>query len=147
MDCRITEPSPFSARWYSHKTRTAGLRYEVGVAISTGSIVWAHGPFPCGTHTDLTIFRLKLKGMLDSKEKVVADCGYPDKQCVTPRVDDSRDMTALLARHETMNRRLKQFAVLSHVFRHDRSLHSHCFHAVCNLTQLMIENGEPLFNV
>ena len=116
--------------------------------MSAGSIVCVHGPFPCGSRADLVIFRLKLKGMLDLNEKAVADRGHSDERCVIPRAEnDWSDLSALLARHETMNRRLKQFTVLSNSFRHDRSLHSRCFPAICNLTQLMIENGEPLFNV
>jgi len=45
-DSRISEPSPFSATWYSHKFHGAGLRYEVGLSISTGQIVWVNGAFP-----------------------------------------------------------------------------------------------------
>ena len=46
-----------------------------------------------------------------------------------------------------MNKRLKQFGALSGVFRHDMMKHSTIFHAVALLTQLAIEDGEPLFQV
>jgi hypothetical protein len=36
---------------------------------------------------------------------------------------------------------------MSHRFRHSLNLHPCFFHAVTNLTQPMIENGEPLFCV
>lgn len=52
-----------------------------------------------------------------------------------------------MARHETVNSRIKQFAVLTNAFRHDLDLHYKCFHAVANITQLMIENDEPLYQV
>ena len=51
------------------------------------------------------------------------------------------------ARHETANKRLKQWGVLSQVFCHDLKKHSICFQAVAVLTQLLIENGEPLFQI
>ena len=51
-DFRIQEPSPFDPKWYSHKFRGPGLRYEIGVCIKTGWIVWVNGPFPAGAWPD-----------------------------------------------------------------------------------------------
>ena len=51
------------------------------------------------------------------------------------------------SRHETANKRIKQFSVISGVFRHDVDLHGLCFHAVANITQLAIRRNEPLFQV
>jgi hypothetical protein len=68
-DLQIYEPTPFSKKWYSHKFRAAGLRYEVAVCIQTGDIVWFHGPFPCGEWPDLKIFRDGLKKVLAPGEK------------------------------------------------------------------------------
>jgi len=53
----------------------------------------------------------------------------------------------ILARHETVNKRIKQFCCMNVRFRHSLHLHPRFFHAAVNLTQLMIENGEPLFSV
>ena len=50
-------------------------------------------------------------------------------------------------RYETVNERLKYFNVLSNTFRLPLKRHSACFRAVAVLTQLNIENGEPLFEV
>ena len=50
-------------------------------------------------------------------------------------------------RHETLNRRLKNWGILGQVFRHNVLLHGMGFHACAVLTQLTIENGEPLFEV
>ena len=44
-DFFIQEPTTFSKSWYSHKFRGAGLRYEVGIAIQTGDIVWTNSQF------------------------------------------------------------------------------------------------------
>ena len=38
-DFRILEPSPFDPKWYSHKFKGAGVRYEVGICLKTGWIV------------------------------------------------------------------------------------------------------------
>ena len=68
-DFRILEPSPFSKKWYSHKFRGPGLRYEVAVGIQSGHIVWTNGPFPAGV-PDIVIFRYSLKNKLVEGERV-----------------------------------------------------------------------------
>jgi len=47
-DFWVPEPKPFNPDYYSHKFNHAGLRYEIGICIVTGWIVWINGPFPCG---------------------------------------------------------------------------------------------------
>jgi hypothetical protein len=66
IDFRIQEPrkNGFNTKWYSHKYNKPGIRYEVATCINTGHIVWIHGPFPCGSHDDRTVFRLGLKNFL-----------------------------------------------------------------------------------
>ncbi len=54
-DFRIREPTPFSPKWFSYKFKGAGLRYEVGLLLETGDIVWVNGPFSCGKWIDLEI--------------------------------------------------------------------------------------------
>ena len=88
--------------------------------------------------------------MLDDGEKVVADRGYQDEWCEIPSdtlAATSKIQATMRARRETLNKRLKQLFSVSHKFRHNISRHFDCFHAVRNLTQLMIESGEPLFNL
>jgi hypothetical protein len=52
------------------------------------------------------------------------------------------------SRQETVNKRFKQWGCLSRVFRHhDLRKHSSLFRAVAVITQMAIENGEPLFSV
>ena len=75
-------------------------------------------------------------------EFVIADNGYGDERCIQP--PGNRDphhnlLAAIRARHEILNKRLKQFGVLNLKFRHDLSLHRHCFFAVLNITQLLLE--------
>ena len=52
-DCPIEKKG---RRWYSHKFKKPGVRYEVGVAIKSGDIVWINGPYPCGAYADIKIF-------------------------------------------------------------------------------------------
>ncbi len=147
-DCKIREPSPFSPKWYSHKHRWAGLRYEMAIFISTGYIVWVNGPFLCGSFSDLRIFWRNLKNILENDEQVIADRGCPDTKCVycpsTLVYPDALYLT-VRAKHEGVNKRIKQFKVINSTFRHNISTHGLCFHAVANPTELMILNGCPPF--
>jgi DDE superfamily endonuclease len=117
-DFRIREPTPFSSKWYSHKFKGPGLRYEVAVAISTGYIVSIHGPFPCGRYPDIKIFRTLLKHQLLPYERVEADKGYRGEPLYVScphdfSSDAKKDAKAKArARHETINRRLKQWSCL-----------------------------------
>ena len=95
----------------------------------------------------MKIFRLKLKQRLLPGEKVVADVGYRDERCsyYTQEQDLSGNWGFVRARHEAINKRLKQFGVLSRVFRHDISRHCDCFYAVANITYVLIKNDGPVF--
>ena len=151
-DYKITEPKPFNPGWYSHKFKGPGLRYEIAIAIHTGYIVWVHGPFPCGQYSDRRIVRLALHGALLPGEQYIADSGYRDRNspALTPtghNNDVERKRAVIRARHEVVNRRLKQFAVLGHKFRHDREKHAIAFRAVANVTQLMMVVEEPMWDI
>lgn len=147
-DCSILEPYPFDRKWFSHKFKSAALRYEIGVVIETGDISWVNGPFPAGENPDISIFRKDLKLHLMNKETVVADKGYRgDVACVTDSYINSDRLliNRVRARHETINKRLKTFNILKHRFRHDKKKHSICFHAVANITQIIFENNPPFY--
>ncbi|CAB9531504.1 unknown protein [Seminavis robusta] len=91
--------------------------------------------------------------MLTAGEKVHADGGYPGEpdHIVMPADDISAAFTKLAAQdrgwHETVNHRFKMFNILHRVFRHDVDKHQPAFMAVAVITQLALENGEPLFSV
>jgi hypothetical protein len=122
-DFEIYQWQPFWTGWYSHKFKGPGLRYEVGLCILTGDIVWIHGPFPCGRWPDLKIFRSALKNALPPGEKVVANLGYRGKPAhiITPSGDGTEQEGLVYGRHETVlvNRRFKHWNILQRVFRHD----------------------------
>ena len=109
-------------------------------------MVWAHGGLPCGEWPDLWLARNAIIGELRPGEMIIADRGYNDPQYFDIS-DGDQKKKEILARHETVNRRIKQFCCLNCRFRHDLYLHPRFFHAVVNLTQLMIENGEPLYHI
>jgi hypothetical protein len=51
------------------------------------------------------------------------------------------------ARHKTLNGWLKNWGILSQVFRHNIMMHSDVFRVCAVVTQLTIQDGEPLFEV
>jgi hypothetical protein len=155
-DCAIAEPWPwkssFNRQFYSEKINGAAVKYEVGVCIQTGYIVWVNGPFKAGKWHDIMVYRRNLKGMLHADEMVEADRGYRGDPTIRDpdtvfSQSDKRAKDLARARHETVNGRLKIFRVLSSVFWHDRNLHQFVFHAVVVITQISFENGSPPFSV
>jgi hypothetical protein len=50
-------------------------------------------------------------------------------------------------RQETVNKRFKQWGILRQTYRHDLVDHRDVFGAIVVLTQLAIQNAEPLFPV
>jgi len=59
----------FAKEFMSHKFKGNGLKYEVGVCIATGHIVWVHGPSRAGESEAFVSF-------LNDDEMAVADSGY-----------------------------------------------------------------------
>jgi hypothetical protein len=150
-DFRIPEQKPFWTGWYSHKFKGPGLRYEVALSIQNGWICWIKGPFAPGPWPDVKIFRGWLKHRLQAGERCEADLGYQGEFAINdPRefntAAERKMKENIRARHETVNRRFKQFNCLKN-FRHSIDLHGYCFDAIAVITQLGIENGEPLFQV
>lgn len=143
------------SNFYSFKYKASGLRYEVAVCILSGECVWVNGPFEPGMYNDIQIFRTAIMDELEEGERVEADDGYraesPGKvkcpQSMTRREDTVVMATVVRRRHETINKRFKQFGALKQVFRHDISCHGKCFRSIAVVTQLCIRNGEPLFSV
>ena len=144
---------PWNPKWYSHKYEGPGVRYETGVCIQTGDVVWTRGPFPCGKWPDAKIFQTKLQHMLEDGEMVEADSTYkamPYHVRMPHEWITGADCIAklqALARHETIHRRLKTFNILGNRFRHDLTLHKIVHQACTALIQLGIQKGEMKFNI
>jgi hypothetical protein len=151
-----------SSKWYSHKHNGPGLTYELAIAIRTNNLVWINGPYKASTH-DITMFRGGNKGQTENQnclyykipdgKKAIGDGGYkgePSKISYTRELDPSdvkKWKGRVKARHETFNKRIKDFRILSEVFRSDIKKHGLVFNAVCVLCQYDMENGHPLFDV
>ena len=122
-----------------------GLRYEIAIAID-GSVVWPTGPYKTGSFPDVVIFQNPLKSMLGRDENVIADRGYPDEKFVTNNHKINGILEALRAKHETLNRKLKSFSVLSSTFRQKPKLQKYVIYSVLNIVQSKLKN-EGLFSL
>ena len=142
----------FDPKFMSHKFKSNAVKYEVGVCILSGNIVWINGPFR-GGESDITIIRQAALDALDKNEMIEADGGYNGEpyyiKC--PNDASSRNQryikTVARSRHETTNKRFKIFEILKIRFRHSMLQHSMCFRAVAVITQLNIEHGAPLYSL
>lgn len=146
-DFSIYDKKPFDSKWYSFKLNRAGIRYEVGICIATGFIVWFFGGYKAGKFNDLQLAREEFTSMLLPGEKAIADKGYNDSRYfVNPRTLflNRRQMKNIMARHENVNQRIKSFQCMRQMFRHGWKRHNLCFEAVIKLVQIKLLNGEPL---
>ena len=131
------------------------MRYEVAVSIIGGDVVWINGSYECGSWPDISIFRDGLLSMLEDGERIEADDGYigaAPKYARCPKsISNPSIMEAMQSvvrrRHETVNKRFKQWSVLKSAFRGDIDQHGKYFRLAAIVTQLAIDNGEPLFRV
>ena len=145
-----TKGNAFASHKYAGKS---ALRYNLGVSILGDDLVWIQGPYPVGKYNDIKIFNKVLHHFLDPGEQVEANKGYvghPDKIKCPQNVGNPAEKWAmqgrLRARHEMLNRQLKNWGILSQVYRHVIMVrHGKVFHACAVVMQLTIENGEPLF--
>jgi hypothetical protein len=158
IHCQISEIRTKPDKvWCSYKNKKPGVVYELAIAVYDSSLVWINGPFPAGT-SDLNVFRAPggLKEQIPQGKRLIADQGYlAEKQlCSLRNPLDTLAVKQLKARakarHETFNKRLKEWNVLSQRFRSTRdslSKHKTVFEACCVLTQYDIEDNHPLFDV
>ena len=156
VHCRISEirTNP-SKDICSYKDKHPGLVYELAIAVYKDSLVWINGPFPAGW-SDLKVFRAGLKDAVPIGKRLIADQGYVGEPgiCSTRNPLDTAAVKELKkrakARHETFNKRLKSWDILSHRFRCTRdpiTKHKTVFEACCVLTQYDVEDNHPLFKV
>ena len=145
-DFRTVEHTPFDSGRYTHKFHGPGLRYEIALALATGWIVWINGPFRCGNWPDLRIARSALHDMIPRGEFYLADCGYRARDTPVVTKNDipanERDrMNKLMARHETVNTRFKDWGILLNRFDFAEEKHAVVFYAIAVITQIEIASG------
>lgn len=143
-DFPIREQTPFNKKWFSHKFKGPGIRYELGLSIVEADIVWASGGFPAGERNDLAIAK-DLYISYARKEVTLADKGYRLKPYF--KQPSNALEKKILARHEALNGRLKEFSILGNRFRNSIKKHPSVFHAVVNVVQVSLSKGEELFEI
>ncbi len=88
-----------------------------------------------GKYTDINNFRRGLAHYLDEHKRVEADNGYigeaPQKVkcsgCASNPTKNQVMQNWVRSRHESLNRRLKFFAILTSLYRHDLMEHGNVF--------------------
>ena len=144
-------------KFYSYKYNHSGLRYEVATCIRTGDLVWISGPWEPGIYNDIAVFRNSgIMDLLTDGERVEADDGYRGEApkyvrcpavCMIAIEEFERMESISRRRHETINKRFKQFGALKQVWRHRLMNHGKAFRVAAIVTQLSIQHGEPLFDI
>lgn len=156
VDC-VDFPIPHAGRkFHTHKWRFhSALRYEIAVGIVSGDLVWINGPYEAGLWNDISIFRNALLHQLEDGERVESDDGLRGvspqySKCprsIGNRVECEEMQQLVRSRHETVNKRFKQWNILKSIYKGKIEYHGGYFRIVAIITQLCIEHGEPLFSV
>lgn len=155
VHCPIEEPSPFSPEHSSHKLGgSAGVNYEIVVPMHKAACAWICGPTKPGKFNDISVFRRKLKGVMEEKlsgRRLLGEkgCrGEPDFMSIKNEFDPeeiAEFKDRAMARHETFNQRLKCFKCLSTPWRHGHENHKIAFEACCAIVMFKIKTGKTRF--
>lgn len=155
---------PKDPSYFSFKHHAAGFNYEIGICLFKSRCIWLSGPHKAGAYNDAKMFKeCGLKDLLSAAGKMaIGDdgyCGFP-KQVSTANGLDNEAVREFKVRsrqrHETYNSRLKQFAVLSEVFRCKNNPKDKLtapeklqivLEAVVVLVQYKMELCSPLFDI
>ena len=131
---------------------TLALNYEIGIDLHQSRVVHLNGPYRAAQH-DTTVFRDELMGKIPDGKFCIGDKGYlgkPDK-VMGPNSHDFPEVRKFKgrarARHESFNKKIKNFECMDSVFRHGITNHKICLEATVVICQYQMELGEPLFDV
>lgn len=84
VHCRFPDPKhPTLSKdpsFYSHKSNSAGLAYELALALFEPKLVWLKGPLPAGANNDMSMYQAHLKNLIPDGKIAVTDGGYPDRR-------------------------------------------------------------------
>ena len=153
---RVQEPQherySKNPKFCSHKCHTSAVNYEVALDLAKSRIVHINGPFEASTH-DITIFRQELLQKIPKGNFCIADRGYTGEpgKVMGPNSHDTEQVRKFKgrarSRHESVNKRFKNFKILDHTFIHDLQLHEWVFDAVAVIVQCQMDMGWELFDV
>ena len=123
------------------------------MCILTGEIVYFCDPYECRKWNDISIFRNALMTELSPINRVEADDGYigeHPRHIKCPKGFANPEQTLFIQqrarnRHDTVNKRVKNWGILKQVYRHDIPKHGDVFRAIAVITQLSITNCEQIF--
>lgn len=136
-----TRPESFSVKNHQYS-----VKLEVACTLN-GEIVWYNGIF-FHTHADITIYRLGLKGELDTDEGCFADKGYiGENSCIVPIKKKKEDMeaheidyNAWVGLHraiiENINADLMSWDIMKHYKDQDLHFLRQAATFICNLVNL-----------
>jgi hypothetical protein len=142
-ECLIERPlnNIIQHLYYSGKTRKHTIKYEIGIQLQTGKIVWLSGGVPGSVH-DLTVVRnCGLPSKLLSGEFILADKAYigenyflhPIKPAIT--LEEKELNAAISSIRETVEHtihRIKIFGCTQQKWRHNLNLHPIIFKVICH---------------
>ena len=122
-DFMIYDVKPFDSSWYSHKFKGAGMRYEIGLSINTGDIVWFGGGYKAGHFNDLSMARSDFVSYLWKDKKVLGDKGYNDSRYFIYLKYETSNITkatlkSIMTWHKNINARVNIFDCMRQLFRH-----------------------------
>ncbi len=126
----------------------------MGLCIKKRVICWCNGPYEPGIWNNGMIFKDELVSMLEYGERCETDGGYLGSapefvKCPKEVWGESRKhpiQQKVRLRQETVNKQLKNLAILVTPYCHDLKLHQTVFAAVIARLQLSFEYN-PLFSV
>ena len=84
---------------------------------------------------------------------IIVDKGYKGvpTQIITPIEEENsnfnRQHKLIMARHEHINKRVKDFKSMSDTWRYGWEAHIPTFYAVISLTQIKLKKSEPMSNI
>jgi hypothetical protein len=144
-ECEIQSPTLYEWEYYSSKSKTHTLKYEVGISMKTHKIVWINGPYKGSIH-DLSIARDKVYSQMKIEEKALCDKGYiGGEKSICPfkpaKTDAQKQFNlkhySVRQSVERTNLRFKKFNVLNSVWKgKDFSIHAYLFKAIAIIIQL-----------
>ena len=132
----MTKGNAFGSHKYAGKS---ALRYELGIDILVGNLVWIQGQYSAGKYTDIKIFNKVLRNFLEPGERVEADKGYrghPDKSESGGESDDAGEGEGT---SQDAKRLAEELGILSQVFRHHITMHGDVYRACAVVSQLTVE--------
>jgi hypothetical protein len=149
-ECWIERPldNTVQKHYYSGKKRKHTIKYEIGVQLQSGKIVWLAGGVPGSVH-DITLYRsCGLRSYLLPGEMILADKGYiGDDIIITPfrpaRSEEEKEFNSAISSLrqivEHTYHRIKIFNFTQHKWRHHLDLHPMAFKVICHTLNIEFE--------